>query len=101
MNYLKNKKEQDEIIFSEDILMNQIINDILKITNNKYQLEIFNLQMTKETFAHSLFKIIRIFTLYRQDIIYSKEIAYIGISGCSFFNQSNNEYFQQQSLEQE
>ena len=90
LNYLKNKKEQDEIIFSEDILMNQIINDILKITNNKYQLEIFNLQMTKETFAHSLFKIIRIFTLYRQDIIYSKEIAYIS----TIFLLNSENYFQ-------
>ena len=90
LNYLKNKKEQDEIVFSEDVLMNQIINDILKITNTKYQLEIFNLQMSKESFADSLFKIIRIFTLYRQDIIYSKEIAYIS----TIFLLNSENYFQ-------
>ena len=43
MNYIKDKKEQDKIILGEGILMNQIINEIWEITNNKYQLEIFNL----------------------------------------------------------
>ena len=90
LNYLQNKKESDEIVFSEDFLMNQIINDILKITNTKYQLEIFNLQISPEIFADSLFKIIRIFTLYRQDIIYTKEIAYIS----TIFLLNSENYFQ-------
>ena len=90
LDYLQNKKEREEIIFSEDIVMNQIINDILKITNTKYQVEIFNMQMTPEFFANSLFKIIRIFTLYRQDIIYSKEIAYIS----TIFLLNSENYFQ-------
>ena len=90
LNYLQNKKERDEIVFSEDFLMNQIINDILKITNTKYQLEIFNLQISPEIFADSLFKIIRIFTLYRQDIIYTKEIAYIS----TIFLLNSENYFQ-------
>ena len=90
LDYLKNKNEKDEITFSEDYLMNQIINDILKITNTKYKTEIFNMQITQEDFAHSLFKIIRIFTLYRQDIIYSKEIAYIS----TIFLLNSENYFQ-------
>ena len=90
LNYLQNKQEREEITFSEDYLMNQILNDILKITNTKYQLEIFNLQISPENFADSLFKIIRIFTLYRQDIIYSKEIAYIS----TIFLLNSENYFQ-------
>ena len=90
LDYLKNKKERDEITFSEDYLMNQIINDILKITNTKYTNEILNMQMASENFAYSLFKIIRIFTLYRQDIIYSKEIAYIS----TIFLLNSENYYQ-------
>ena len=88
LDYLQNKKERDEIILSEDIVMNQIINDILKITNTKYKLELFNIP--PESFANSLFKIIRIFTLYRQDIIYSKEIAYIS----TIFLLNSENYYQ-------
>ena len=90
LDYLKNKKEREEITFSEDYLMNQIINDILKITNTKYTNEILNMQMASENFAYSLFKIIRIFTLYRQDIIYSKEIAYIS----TIFLLNSENYYQ-------
>ena len=89
-DYLQNKKERDEIIFSEDIVMNQLINDILKIINSKYQLEILNMQIRPDNFAFLLFKIIRIFTLFRQDIIYSKEIAYIS----SIFLLNSENYFQ-------
>ena len=46
--------------------------------------------MISENFAHSLFKIIRIFTLYRQDIIYSKEIAYIS----TIFLLNSENYYQ-------
>jgi cytohesin/brefeldin A-inhibited guanine nucleotide-exchange protein len=88
LDYLQNKNERDEIVFSEDIVMNQIINDILKITNTKYKLELYNIP--PESFAHSLFKIIRIFTLYRQDIIYSKEIAYIS----TIFLLNSENYYQ-------
>ena len=90
LDYLQNKKEREEIKFSDDIVMNQLINDILKITNSKYQLYISNMQMSPENFANSLFKIIRIFTLYRQDIIYSKEIAYIS----AIFLLNSENYFQ-------
>ena len=90
LDYLQNKQEREEIKFSDDIVMNQLINDILKITNSKYQLNISNMQMSPENFAHSLFKIIRIFTLYRQDIIYSKEIAYIS----AIFLLNSENYFQ-------
>ena len=90
IDYLQNKKERDEIIFSEDILMNQIINDILKIVNTKYKVEIFNTQTSPDIFANLLFKIIRIFTLYRQDIIYTKEIAYIS----TIFLLNSENYFQ-------
>ena len=70
--------------------MNQIINDILKIVNTKYQVEIFNTQTSPDIFANLLFKIIRIFTLYRQDIIYTKEIAYIS----TIFLLNSENYFQ-------
>ena len=87
--YLEHKNNQ-EIKFSDDILMHQIINDVLKITNNKFNIEINHMQISPETCALYLFKIIRIFTLYRQDIIYSKEIAYISI----IFLLNSENYFQ-------
>ena len=86
----KSNYGRNEIIFSEDILMNQIINDILKIINNKYEKEIKELNMKKEYFGSSLFLIIRIFTLYRQDIIYSKEIACIS----AIFLLNSENYYQ-------
>ena len=89
IEHLKNKNIE-ELKFSEEILMNQILNDVFKIINNKYNKEINNMQMNPEDCALYLFKIIRIFTLYRQDIIYTKEIAYISI--IFLFNSEN--YFQ-------
>ena len=90
LDYLKNKKDMDEIKFSDEILMNQILNDVLKIINIKYSIEIINMQLTPEEAALYLFKIIRIFNLYRQDIIYTKEIAYISI----IFLLNSENYFQ-------
>ena len=89
-NSSKTNYGRNEIIFSEDILMNQVINDILKIINIKYKNEINNLNMKIENFGSSLFRIIRIFTLYRQDIIYSKEIAYIS----TIFLLNSENYYQ-------
>ena len=90
LDYLKNKKDMEEIKFSDEILMNQILNDVLKIINIKYNIEIINMQITPEEAASYLFKIIRIFNLYRQDIIYTKEIAYISI----IFLLNSENYFQ-------
>ena len=90
LDYLKNKKDMEEIKFSDEILMNQILNDVLKIINIKYNKEINNIQIKSEEAALYLFKIIRIFTLYRQDIIYTKEIAYISI----IFLLNSENYFQ-------
>ena len=90
LDYLKNKKDMDEIKFSDEILMNQILNDVLKIINIKYNIEIINMGITPEEAALYLFKIIRIFNLYRQDIIYTKEIAYISI----VFLLNSENYFQ-------
>ena len=90
LDYFKNKKDIEEIKFSEEILMNQILNDVLKIINIKYNIQIFNMRLTPEEAALYLFKIIRIFTLYRQDIIYTKEIAYISI----IFLLNSENYFQ-------
>ena len=90
LDYLKNKKDMEEIKFSDEILMNQILNDVLKIINIKYNIEIINMQLTPEEAALYLFKIIRIFNLYRQDIIYTKEIAYISI----IFLLNSENYFQ-------
>ena len=90
LEYLKNKKDIEEIKFSDEILMNQILNDVLKIVNIKNNVEIINMQMKPEDAALYLFKIIRIFTLYRQDIIYTKEIAYIS----AIFLLNSENYFQ-------
>ena len=90
LEYLKNKKDMEEMKFSDDILMNQILNDVLKIMNIKYNIEINNMEIKLEDPAFFLFKIIRIFTLYRQDIIYTKEIAYISI----IFLLNSENYFQ-------
>ena len=90
LDYLKNKKDMEEIKFSDEILMNQILNDVLKIINIKYNIEIINMQIKSEEAALYLFKIIRIFTYYRQDIIYTKEIAYISI----IFLLNSENYFQ-------
>ena len=90
LEYLKNKTDLEEIKFSDEILMNQILNDVLKIVNIKYNIELINMQIPLEDSALYLFKIIRIFTLYRQDIIYTKEIAYISI----IFLLNSENYFQ-------
>ena len=90
LEYLKNKTDIEEIKFSDDILMNQILNDVLKIVNIKYNIEIINMKISIEDSALYLFKIIRIFTMYRQDIIYTKEISYISI----IFLLNSENYFQ-------
>jgi hypothetical protein len=75
-NYPFPLKLKARLHVSEDPILNEIINDVLKISL-KYFNEIRDENLEFETFVQDLFKVVRVFTLFRPDITYSKQITYI------------------------
>ena len=71
-NYDKNQK----IKINNDESINKLINDILNIVN-LFNKEIINCNLVSFKVMDDLYKIIRIFFLYRPDIIYSENILFI------------------------
>jgi hypothetical protein len=69
--FIKKKLE-----YSDNPILNEIINDVLKVTS-KYENEIITEK--KEDIKQILFKIVRVFTLYRPDITYSQQITLISL----------------------
>jgi hypothetical protein len=60
----------------DDPILNEIIDNVFKISN-KYALEIKEQNIESYVFMQDLFKVVRVFTLFRPDITYSKQITYI------------------------
>ena len=87
--HLKNKKNEDPIL-SEDFVLNEMLNDILKISNTIFGKHIDKEYYDINSFSENLFKIVRIFILYRQDVNYSQQLVYI--SAILLLNSEN--YFQ-------
>lgn len=69
-------KIRNKLHIADDPILNEIINDIIKISL-KYNLEIKDNLIEESCFRDELFKIVRVFTLFRPDIAYSKQISYI------------------------
>ena len=88
-DHLKNKKNEDPIL-SEDFVLNEMLNDILKISNTIFGKHIDKEYYDINSFSENLFKIVRIFILYRQDVNYSQQLVYI--SAILLLNSEN--YFQ-------
>lgn len=69
-----------KLLLFENIELNEITNDIIKTTN--YPKLLSRLEKDKIDqieFMNNLFKIIRIFTLFRKDITYSKQLVYFSV----------------------
>lgn len=75
-NYPMPLKLKSRLQVSEEPILNAIINDVLKISL-KYINEIIDENLEFDLFVQDLFKIVRVFTLFRPDITYSKQITYI------------------------
>ena len=71
-NYVKNQK----IKINNDESINKLINDILNI-GNLFNKEIINCNLVIFKVMDDLYKIIRVFFLYRPDIIYNENILFI------------------------
>ena len=81
-NFINNKSSKNEFLsFSEDALLNEILIDILRVVNVKFKDIILSKNNNDENclndYALNLFKLVRIFVYYRNDITYSKNIVYI------------------------
>lgn len=61
---------------SDDPILDEIVNDIIKITK-RLSNEIIEDGCELNVFMDDLFKIVRVFTLFRPDITYSKQISYL------------------------
>ena len=86
---IKNKNDEP-LEISEDIVLNEMLNDILVISNKIFEAQINKTDYDINTFTSNLFKIVRIFILYRQDVNYSQQLVYI--SSILLLNSEN--YFQ-------
>ena len=86
---IKNKIDEP-LEISEDIVLNEMLNDILIISNKVFENEIKKTDYDINTFSSNLFKIVRIFILYRQDINYSTQLVYIS----SILLLNSEDYFQ-------
>ena len=81
-NFINNESSKNEFLsFSEDYLLNEILIDILRVVNVKFKDIILSKNNNDENclndYALNLFKLVRIFVYYRNDITYSKNIVYI------------------------
>ena len=81
-NFINNKRSKNEYLsLSDDYLLNEILIDILKVVNIKFKNIILEKNNNDENclnqYALNLFKLVRIFVYYRNDITYSKNIVYI------------------------
>ncbi len=85
-----NNKKDEPLGICEDIVLNEMLNDILKISNKVFKNQIKKTDYDIDTFTSNLFKIVRIFILYRQDVNYSEQLVYI--SSILLLNSEN--YFQ-------
>jgi hypothetical protein len=85
-----NNKKDEPLGICEDIVLNEMLNDILVISNKIFEAQIKKTDYDINTFTSNLFKIVRIFILYRQDVNYSQQLVYI--SSILLLNSEN--YFQ-------
>jgi hypothetical protein len=70
------KPIKSKLHITEDPILNEMIHDIVKISN-KYSFQIKESNIELNSFMMDLFKVVRVFTLFRPDITYSKQITYI------------------------
>lgn len=82
--------QREKIKYSDDIILNEILNDIIKISSKKLHLEISQENIDKIAFMSDLFKIVRVFLLYRPDVTFSKQLVYIA----AIFLLNSDNYFQ-------
>ena len=75
-NFETLRKFKHKIHVSDDPIFNEIINDIYKITL-RLEAEIIKNKFDVNEFMDDLFKTVRVFTLIRPDITYSKQISYL------------------------
>lgn len=73
---LKNKKQ---FTLSSDFILDQMIKDIIKAKNFFAQDKDIPTNITQQQLMEDVFKIIRIFKLYRPDILYDKSLVYIAM----------------------
>jgi hypothetical protein len=76
LNGDKSIKIKQKLHLVDDPILNEMINDIIRISD-KFSGEIKESNFSLEQFKQDLFLIVRVFSLFRPDITYSKQLVYI------------------------